>query len=85
MPVNIMIVDDETADLPRLETLFGLTYRVLSAGSRTEEATTSLYAACSRPGADALRDVAAQGDAGTQRVHEMTTEAVGGRCDGVAA
>src|ERR687895_2017667 len=36
MPVKIMIVDKEPADLRRLERLFGLTYHVLSAGSGEE-------------------------------------------------
>lgn len=36
MPVKIMIVDRETADLRRLERLFGLTYHVLCAGSGEE-------------------------------------------------
>ena len=36
MPVKIMMVDKEPADLRRLERLFGLTYHVLSAGSGEE-------------------------------------------------
>ncbi|MET0648670.1 MAG: HD domain-containing phosphohydrolase [Pyrinomonadaceae bacterium] len=36
MPVKIMIVDRETADLRRLERLFGLAYHVLCAGSGEE-------------------------------------------------
>jgi putative two-component system response regulator len=36
MPQKILIVDSEAADLRRLERLFGLTYRVLSAGTGEE-------------------------------------------------
>jgi putative nucleotidyltransferase with HDIG domain len=44
--------------------------RAANAGLRAEETTMSLYAACARLGADALRDIIAQGDTGKRPSYE---------------